>query len=162
MSTPTHLAVHEDIQDSLRWLRDTVSGLPVEALDWQPGPEANSITVLVCHALWSTRFWVWTGCGRNPSHREYVETERAEAFRMRGESDRFLLGWITNIEADVGVAIRGGRDEHLTAEYPMDDAEPDDGARTGASCLVHAASHLREHVGQVALTRDLWLARRTE
>jgi hypothetical protein len=27
----------------------TVEGLPPEALDWSPGPEMNSITVLVAH-----------------------------------------------------------------------------------------------------------------
>jgi hypothetical protein len=159
MSTATHLATVDDVHDCLRWLRETISGLPVEGLDWAPAPGANSITVLTLHALWSTRFWVETGSGKGPSHRRYVKEERADAFRMRGESERFLQDWITNIEVDVEVASRSGRDEHLITEYALDDEGRDDIPRTGASCLVHAASHLREHAGQIALTRDLWLAR---
>jgi uncharacterized damage-inducible protein DinB len=157
MSTPTHLAALDDILDSLRWLRESVAGLPVEALDWSPGPDSNSITVLVCHALPSARFWVRAGSGENPSHREYAETERREAFEMRGESERFLLDMLTNYEADIGVALSKGTEEHLAATYIMDD-EPDE-EQSGPYCLVHAASHLREHAGQVALTRDLWLGR---
>src|SRR4030042_1833836 len=35
-----------------------LDALPPEALDWSPGPEMNSLTVLVMHIAGSERYWV--------------------------------------------------------------------------------------------------------
>lgn len=158
MSTRTHEAALEDIRDSFRWLREIVGDLPVEALDWAPAPGTNSITALICHALPSTRFWVRAGSGENPSHRAYVAHERTGQFERKGEAARFHLDQLTNFEADIEIALRDRTDEHLAALFAWDD-RPGEPPTTGAGCLLHAASHLREHAGQAALTRDLWLAR---
>ena len=160
MSTPTHEAALADVRDSLSWLRQIITDLPVEALDWTPAPGTNSITALLCHVLPSTRFWVRAGSGHNPSHRAYVENERTGQFERKGESATFHIDQLVNFDADIELALRGGTEEHLAAEFAMDD-EPGEAAKTGAGCLIHAASHLREHAGQAVLTRDLWLARAT-
>lgn len=160
MSTPTHLAALDDIRDALNWLRETVAGLPVEALDWPPGPGTNSIAVLGRHALSSTVFWASAGTGQDPSHRAYVQQERLPAFESRGMTARSLSAEIDETLKKLDNILREGEEAHLRSmlSWPESDATP----RTGAGCLVHAASHLREHVGQAALTRDLWLARATE
>lgn len=157
MSTLTHLAALEDIKDSMKWLREVVAGLPVEALDWAPASGTNSIAVLLSHALPSTVFWVQAGSGKAPSHRAYVENYRSKAFERRGLSERDLLALIASAESQVEDVLRGGTEEHLRAQHQHDD-EPDEPPVSGASCLVHGASHLREHAGQAALLRDLWLA----
>lgn len=161
MSTPTHLAALEDIQDSLKWLREVISGLPVEALDWVPAPGANSITVLASHAVPSTVYWVQAGSGKDPSHAAYVQNHRKRAFEANRLTELDLRSLIDQAEADAEAALRDGTDQHLTARFTLDD-EPDEPPVSGATCLVHGASHLREHVGQAALVRDLWLARATE
>ncbi|HEX6031091.1 MAG TPA: DinB family protein [Tepidiformaceae bacterium] len=157
MSTPTHLAALEDIQDSLKWLREVVTGLPVQALDWVPAAGANPITVLASHAIPSTLYWAEAGSGKSPSHRAYVENHRRAAFETNGLTSEDLLARIEQAEAAVEAALRDGREEHLVERFSLDD-EPDEAAVSGATCLLHGASHLREHVGQAALTRDFWLA----
>ena len=42
--------VHDD-------LAKAIDGLPPEALDWVPGAEMNSITVLVVHLCGAERYW---------------------------------------------------------------------------------------------------------
>ena len=158
MTTPTHEAALDDVRDSFSWLRETVVDLPPEALDSVPAPGANSITVLICHALPSTRFWMRAGSGMSPSNRSYVLNERAGQFERKGESSRYHLDSLTSFNADIEVALREGSEEHLAALFGMDD-EPDEIPITGAHCLMHGVSHLREHAGQAALTRQLWLAR---
>jgi uncharacterized damage-inducible protein DinB len=157
MSTPTHLAALEDIQDSLKWLREVITGLPVEALDWVAAPGANSITVLASHAIPSTVYWMQAGSGKNPSHAAYVRDHRNRAFEAKRLSEADLLSLIDRAEADAEAALRDGVDAHLAARFTLDD-EPDEPPVSGATCLVHGASHLREHTGQASLTRELWLA----
>ncbi|MEX0781193.1 MAG: DinB family protein [Dehalococcoidia bacterium] len=161
MSTPTHLAALEDVEDSLKWLREVISGLPMEALDLVPAPGANSITVLVSHALPSTVFWVQAGSGKAPSHRAYVKNHRNQAFEKSGLSEADLIRVIDSAGRAAEAALQDGSEAHLAALYEHDD-EPDEPPVTGATCLVHGVSHLREHVGQAALMRDLWLARATK
>ena len=158
MSTPTHLAALEDIQDSLKWLREVIAGLPVEALDWVPAPHANSITVLTSHALPSNTYWMQAGSGQRPSHAAYVSNFRNQAFDAKSLSESDLVSLIERAERDAEAALRQGTVEHLADHFTLDD-EPDEPPVSGATCLVHGASHLREHVGQAALMRDLWLAR---
>jgi hypothetical protein len=161
VSTPTHLAALEDIQDSLKWLREVISGLPVEALDWVPSPGGNSITVLASHALPSSVYWMQAGSGMAPSHAAYVRDHRNRAFEQRGLSEGDLSSVIDRAATDVEAALRAGTGQHLAARFTLDD-EPDEPPVSGATCLVHGASHLREHVGQAALMRDLWLPRATK
>ncbi len=44
-------AMHDEI-------RQVITDLPVEALDWKPGDDMNSMTVLVVHVCGSERYWV--------------------------------------------------------------------------------------------------------
>jgi uncharacterized damage-inducible protein DinB len=161
MSTPTHLAALEDVQDSLKWLREVISGLSAEALDWVPAPGTNSITVLASHALPSSVYWMQAGSGRDPSHAAYVQHFRNQAFDTKGLAEGDLASLIDRAQADAEAALRSGTDSQLAAQFTLDD-EPDEPAVTGATCLIHGASHLREHIGQAALLRDLWLARATK
>ena len=53
------------------------------------------------------------------------------------------------MDADLAVTVDGAGEQ---TDVPT---------RTGLECLFHALAHLREHVGQAQLMRDLWLARAT-
>ncbi|MGH2607962.1 MAG: DinB family protein, partial [Tepidiformaceae bacterium] len=143
MSTLTHLAALEDIQDSLKWLGEVITGLPVDALDWVPSRGANSIAVLASHAVPSTVFWVLAGSGKNPSHAAYVRDHRTRSFQVRDMSDASLLSVIHRAAAEVEAVLRQGTEADLAAPYAHDD-EPGEQPVTGVTGLVHGASHLRE------------------
>jgi uncharacterized damage-inducible protein DinB len=57
-----------------------VEGLPPEALDWTPGPETNSINVLVVHLTGAERYWIGVALN-NPQDRV-----RDEEFKAHGLS----------------------------------------------------------------------------
>jgi uncharacterized damage-inducible protein DinB len=62
--------------------------------------------------------------------------------------------------AEVESALGGAEAAALAA--PAGWSWPDGGRPTGAELLVHAVAHFREHAGQAALLRDLWLANSRE
>lgn len=160
MSTPTHLAALDVIRDSMKWLRESLDGMPAEAVNWTPGEGTNSVAVLIRHALPSTVFWARSGSGENPSSQAYTAEERTPAFAATRETRQSLLQMIDDAERRIEAILRAGTEAHLAAQVVMDD-DPDEPPISGAKCLVHAAAHLREHAGQTALTRQLWLARAT-
>jgi hypothetical protein len=125
---------------------EVLAGLPDEALNWRPGPETNSIAVLVEHAWGSTIAWTARAAARE------VERDREAEFRVtRGapELEELLARGLSRIE------------EHLAAVDPNRYGERHETLDvTRAWCLLHAMEHSREHVGQAQLTRQLWQERR--
>lgn len=138
-------------------LREAIAGLPDEATDWRPAPNTNSLAVLVMHSIPATRFWLAAGSGRPVSLAAYRTEERAPAFDVANRSRAELEAAIDTAIPELESLLREGSEEHLgaTCSWPEDPAMD----KTGAQCLVHALAHLREHVGQAQLTRDLWNAR---
>src|SRR5258706_14054489 len=56
-------ACHTDIIKAL-------DGLPSAALDWSPGVEMNSISVLVFHLTGAERYWIGDVALKEPSNRD--------------------------------------------------------------------------------------------
>jgi hypothetical protein len=50
-----------------------LEGLPPKALDWVPGPEMNSIGVLVVHSIGAERYWLGVALGEPPSRDREAE-----------------------------------------------------------------------------------------
>jgi hypothetical protein len=65
-------ALHAEIQQ-------IIADLSPEALDWTPGPEMNSLGVLVAHVAGSERYWIGTVVGDAP-----LERDRDAEFRTHG------------------------------------------------------------------------------
>jgi DinB superfamily len=125
-------------------MRTVVAGLPVSALDWKPGPETNSIAVLVVHALDAERHLTAIVAGLALSR------DREAAFRVEGLTSDMLASQIDATKRDV--------DRHLalvTAERLAATIERPSRTATGAGWLVFVTAHSREHVGQASLTRQL-------
>jgi hypothetical protein len=61
-----------------RDLTQAFEGLSVEALNWSPGPEVNSLAVLAAHTAGSERYWIGDVIARDDSHRD-----RDSEFRMQ-------------------------------------------------------------------------------
>jgi len=122
--------------------REVLADLPDEAVNWRPGPEMNTIAVLVEHAWGSAQWWTAHAAGHE------LQRDREAEFRVtRGvsELEELLAGGQGRIE------------EHLAAVDPGRYGERDAASdRTCAWCLIHAVEHAREHVGQAQLTRQLW------
>jgi hypothetical protein len=145
-------------RESFAMMRQALDGLPPEALDWTPLANANSIAVLVEHSITATRFWMDAGSGRIRSLADYRAGERADSFRVAGagapEWQQRIDGYLAELEAALNSATPD--DLERVAAWPD---LPDAPRASGHECLQRAIGHLREHVGQVQLTRDLWLAR---
>lgn len=139
--------------------RDALQGLPDDALLWKPAASANSLAVLAVHTVTATRFFLKCGCGQVGSIAEYRRTERAEAFQTSSATVAGLLAAFDALAREAETILAAGDERHLLLTVSWPDADPPVPSRTGAGSLFAAVGHLREHVGQAQLTRDLWLAR---
>ena len=141
------------VGESLKELRSSVEGLPVEALNWRPaGPDTNSIAAMATHSLTSTRWWLSVAIDEPPPERDRDSEFEATA-RDAGE----LLAFVDGLFEDCLSLVDKSRTVDWAALRSQWD--PDTGVQLFAAwALLHALGHLREHVGQMALTRQLWEA----
>ncbi len=152
MSTDLVATVRAAVESTLREqhdvLRELVRGLDPAVLNWSPGPDMNSIAVLVGHLLDAERYLVAAALG------EVVERDRERWFRYEAESDAALLELIDRTEAETRARLSRVTAQSLVTEF----SPPNDrlGRRyTGLRWLLHAVQHNREHIGQALLTRQL-------
>ena len=145
-------------RDALRRSRDDTraafDGLPPDALNWRPaGDDTSSIAAIANHALTSTRQWLCVAVDAplpdrdRPTEFEYTARDAAELLALTDGLFEDCLSLVDKSrEVDWGALRRHwdpGRDIEVFAAW----------------ALLHALEHLREHVGQMALTRQLWEAR---
>ena len=151
MTDPVLESARELVGEALVELRSSIEGLPVEALNWRPAPDdTNSIAVLAIHSLTSTRHWLSVAVDEPPPSRdrdaEFEATTRkpAELLHFVDSATAVCLSLIDEDRAVDWSALRHhwdpSRDDNLFAAW----------------ALLHALEHLREHVGQISLTRQLW------
>jgi uncharacterized damage-inducible protein DinB len=154
MTDPMLVAAREVLDDALAAMKVAMDGAPAEALDWQPaGDETNSLAVLGTHAMHSTRSWLCVATGAPLPPRD-----RPSEFRATAEDAAALRASIEAIAADCRALLASPVSTGWAA-MRRTHARPDSNAPievTGAWALLHALEHLREHVGQMLLTRQLW------
>lgn len=134
-------------------IKGVAAGLPAEALDWQPGPETNSIAVLMVHIAGAERYWIGDVAGQEPSGRNRpaeFETAGLDATTLSQRLDKSLAHARTVL----------GR------LSPAELAQPRQSARhqrafSVAWALLHALEHTAVHSGHIELTRQLWEEART-
>ena len=136
-------------------MRACIDGAPPAALNWRPGgDDTNTIAVLTVHALHSTRSWLAVALGAPLPQRdrpsEFVATaEDVQALQLFiEEMERETLVLIDAVGAAIDWAAQ--RPTHVRPRADQSPTEP------AAWALLHALEHLREHVGQMLLTRQLW------
>jgi len=124
-----------------------VDGLPPAALDWIPGADMNSISVLVFHLTGAERYWIGDVAAQDPAERD-----REAEFRVHDvgvdvlkkrlsdnlEYARAVLEKFTIQDLELMCPARGGRNFSV------------------AWALLHALEHSTLHLGQIELTRQLW------
>ena len=138
-------------------VRAAISGLSEEALNWRPaGEETNSIAVLTTHAMHSTRSWVAIAVGA-----QLPDRDRPSEFLARADAAA-LLALVDSFGSECQSLLGEARDVDWSAPrktHPrMRTGAPEE--QTSAWAIMHALEHLREHSGQMSLTRQLWEARR--
>ena len=145
-------------RDLLRRARDdmraAIDGLSPDALNWRPaGDDTNSIAAMANHAVTSARTWLSVAVAAplpdrdRPTEFEYTARDSTELLAFTDGLFEDCLSLIDSSRTVDWAALRKhwdpGRDVEL---FP-------------AWALLHALEHLREHVGQISLTRQLWEAR---
>jgi hypothetical protein len=143
--------VFQDFFERLKTLHASVEhaldGLPSAALDWAPGPEMNSLAVLVTHLAGAERYWIGDVAGQAPSGRD-----RASEFLVHGLDRAHLLAQMAStLEHSRGVleqlSIQDLEAERLSAR--------DGEVHRVAWALAHALEHTALHTGHIQIGRQL-------
>lgn len=133
-------------------MRAAIEGVSPEALNRRPGgDDTNSLAVLAVHAMSSTREWLSVAVGA-----PLPERDRDSEFLATMPDATSLLTFIESMRAECGRLLAGAGDIDWSANSPTWRPDADDPAEVQAAwALLHAISHLREHTGQMGLTRQL-------
>jgi len=135
-------------------MRVCVTDFPEEAFDWRPaGDDSNSLAILTIHSLHSTRSWLSIATGQ-----PLPERDRDSEFRVSGSSVSKVLALFDDMAADCAKLLEPSETIDWAAiRRTHARPNPDDDMKVPAAwALLHAIEHLREHVGQMQLTRQLW------
>jgi uncharacterized damage-inducible protein DinB len=135
-------------------MRQTIAEFPRDALNWKPaGEDTNSVAVLTTHSLHSTRSWLCTALGE-----QLPERDRDSEFRVAEDDRDALLALFDEMTLQCTALFDSPRDVGWAAirrTHTRPDAS--DAIQVPAAwALLHAIEHLREHLGQMQLTRQLW------
>ncbi len=132
---------HTDILKAL-------DGLSPAALDWIPGPDMNSISVLVFHLTGAERYWIGDVAAQDPTARD-----RDAEFKVHEVGVDVLKKRLTdNMEYE-----RAALEKLAIQDLETTRVSPRDGREfTVAWALIHALEHSTLHLGQIQLTRQLW------
>jgi uncharacterized damage-inducible protein DinB len=155
MTNPVLESARTLVGESLTEMRSAIDGLPAEALNWRPAADTNSIAAMVTHALLASRLWLRMAMGLS-----LPERDRDAEFRAAPADAAEFRSWVTSVSSECTQALE-------SAEVIDWEAARQTQGRGGnappvvpaAHALIHATEHLRGHVDQVALTRQLWDAR---
>jgi len=132
--------LHTEIEKAL-------DGIPSVALDWVPGPEMNSIAVLVVHLAGAERYWIGVALNEPPGR------DREAEFRIQGMSADALKVHLVSADDYARKALARFSLPGLEAVH----LSPRNGKTfTTGWCLAHALEHTALHTGHIQLTRQLW------
>lgn len=143
-------AVNQILDGQLAEWRKIVAGLDAEGLNWKPGADTNSIAALVAHSMDATRYHLANALGIE------LDRNREEKFEHAAASAADLLALIDRTEPDMRAYVAQLTDDVLPVEHTRPSSITGTRTHNGAYYLLHALQHNREHIGQAALTRQLY------
>lgn len=136
--------------------RAVIAGLPGDALNWRPGPETNSLAVLVAHAWGAAQGWAARAGGteitRDRDAEFRVEINEAQLASLLDGAVARVAAYIAAIDPATYGDIRWPPSANRA---PQSQRVPGEEFSV-AWCLLHAIEHNQEHLGQALLTRQLW------
>ena len=128
-----------------------VDSVPAEALDWVPGPDMNSISVLIMHFTGSERYWVGDVVRGDPSFRN-----RDAEFATKGMDAAALRQRILDLDAYEAKAL----DDLKIRDLDSFKVAPKDGRSvTVGWALLHAIQHTAVHIGHIEILTQQWKQR---
>ena len=144
-------ALLDDLAEAHGEIVKALDELPAQALDWIPGAEMNSLSVLVMHLSGAERYWVGDVVKGDPSFRN-----REAEFRVKGMAAAALKQRI----ADLDLYEAGAFETLGAADLDEMRVSPRDGKEVSVAwALLHALRHTSEHVGHIGILRQQWKQR---
>ena len=138
----------KNLQEFHDEIRNAVSGLPQNALDWTPGADLNSINVLVVHLIGAERYWIGDVVAGEPSDRD-----RESEFMIQGLSEKELFQKLSEIEHYIEKTLGTFALQELDEKR----ISPRNGREvTVGWALCHALKHTALHLGHLQIMRQLW------
>jgi uncharacterized damage-inducible protein DinB len=135
------------LQERHNEILEALEGLPSAALDWTPGPDMNSISVLVFHLTGAERYWIGDVAAQDPTERD-----RDAEFRVHDvEMDVLKNRLADNLEYARNVLDKMDIQDLETTRVSARDGHN----FTVAWALLHALEHATLHLGQIQITRQL-------
>ena len=135
------------LQDCHNSILEALDGLPPAALDWTPGPDMNSISVLVFHLTGAERYWIGDVAAQDPAERD-----RDAEFRVHDvEMDVLKKRLANNLEYARSTLNKFTIQDLETMRVTASGRE-----YTTVWALLHALDHATLHLGQIQVTRQLW------
>ena len=139
---------YDRLQTLHREVSEVIADLPKEALDWEPAPSMNSLTVLVVHLSGAERYWIGDVAGQDPSGRI-----RSEEFETRGWGTAELQERLKRTLAHSYAVLQQLSLQDLDASRY---SSRDDKTYSVAWALAHALEHTALHLGHIQIGRELW------
>ena len=137
--------VHAEILNDL-------DSLPPEALDWVPGEEMNSVSVVIVHLTGAERFYIGDLIMGDPSNRN-----RDDEFLVKGMNKHDLALRLNETESYIRKALEKLSQDDLEKER----VDPRYGKKmTVAGALLHPLEHSSLHAGHIQITTQLWRQRK--
>jgi uncharacterized damage-inducible protein DinB len=124
-----------------RRLHKDVQNLPVEAMDWSPGPQMNSVAVLLAHITGVLHEGIDIALNEPPSR------VREQEFQTHGVLSAEMLGRL-----DAVIDYARGALPRLGLEDLDKEREDEDGTITCGLALLHALEHAYLHLGHIQVT----------
>ena len=147
MDTFTASARHL-LDETIDDIKRSLEGLDAAALNARPaGGDTNSIAVLVVHAMTSTRWWLSVAMDQ-----PIPDRDRDREFEAMAEDPAWLAAFLDDMHAQTrGILAAAGTLDWSAILRP----DADDPPFPRSFALVHCLAHLREHEGQISLTRQV-------
>ncbi len=140
---------HQLLDTIINDLEQTVSDLPADAINWQPGPDMSTLGILVWHTLGATRYLIGDVCLGESSDRdrnaEFTRTDltASELHALLAQTRQYIPNALERLTLD---------DLAVVKQFP---GRPNV-ERTVSWTLLHALEHANQHVGHAQITRQLW------
>jgi uncharacterized damage-inducible protein DinB len=154
VTDPLLAAAEDTVRRTFADIRACIAGFPKESLNWKPaGENSNSVAVLTVHSLHSTRSWLSIAIGE-----ALPERDRTSEFRVSADDNVGLFGVFDEMVSECLALLGPSRTIDWTSvRRTHSRPNPEDDMKVPAAwALLHAIEHLREHLGQMQLTQQLW------
>jgi hypothetical protein len=129
-------------------MREQVRDVDIGTLNWKPLPLANSIAVLITHSLGSEREMI------RAVRQVHTERDRDAEFKAEANAAE-LLALLDRADRELDEHLGAITAGDLTEMRPRGDRPP----RPGIDWLISNYGHIREHLAQIELTKQLYDSR---